>query len=277
MFPRGIHCWKVHRYRGQGDCKSGYKAGAFEAVELQEFEGALLYRIKIDRLLYRLSLQAILMMRNLITTGLIQAFGNLKIEYRIWRNHCKGVALARKYASHELDKLHLGCGLNRKAGWLNVDLFPPADLTLDLREKFPFPENTFTVIYSEHFFEHIDYPVVAGKFLAECFRVLKSGGLIRLGVPDTEWPLQEYCKVRNDGYYQLAKKTWHPSWCTMEMEHINYHFRQDGEHRFAYDFETLRKVLQIAGFSNVTKTNFDPGVDSESRKIGTLYVTAVRA
>ena len=215
-------------------------------------------------------------MHSLLSSGLSQALFNLRTELRLWLRHRKGSYKARRYPQSALDKLHLGCGPNRKPGWLNVDLSMPADLALDLREKFPFPDNSFSVIYSEHFFEHIDYPVAAGNFLAECFRVLKSGGLIRIGVPDTEWPLQEYCKVRNDGYFHLSQESWHPQWCTTEMEHINYHFRQDGEHRFAYDFETLLKVLKAAGFSDVSKTGFDPDIDSESRKTGTLYVRAVK-
>ena len=56
------------------------------------------------------------------------------------------------------------------------------------------------------------------------------------------------------------------------MEHINYHFRQGGEHRFAYDFETLKYVLEKAGFIQVRRRDFDPLLDSRDRELGTLYV-----
>jgi predicted SAM-dependent methyltransferase len=215
-------------------------------------------------------------MQRLFTSGIKHSFFNLAIELRIWLRHQKGIFHARRLPAARLDKLHLGCGPNIKSGWLNIDLSHRADLKLDLREPLPFPDNIFSIIYNEHFFEHVDYPGPAVTFLQECLRTLKPGGIVRIGVPDTEWPLQEYSKIRNDGYFELAKKIWHPVWCTTALEHINYHFRQDGEHRFAYDFETLQKVLLTAGFSKVSKVEFDPEIDSESRRTGTLYVTAVK-
>jgi predicted SAM-dependent methyltransferase len=215
-------------------------------------------------------------MQRLLTTGIKQSLFNLGIEIRTWLYHQKGAFQAKRLPLSALDKLHLGCGPNIKHGWLNIDLYQRADLKLDLREDLPFPDNSFSIIYNEHFFEHVDYPVPATDFLKECLRVLKPGGVTRIGVPDTEWPLQEYCDVRNDDYFGIARQSWHPAWCTTPMEHINYHFRQDGEHRFAYDFTTLEKVLLLSGFVNVTRVDFDPAIDSESRKTGTLYVTALK-
>lgn len=60
----------------------------------------------------------------------------------------------------------------------------------DFREFFfrsgsnlPFEDNSFTFIYSEHFFEHLT-PGLARELLKECHRVLKVGGVIRTTVPD---------------------------------------------------------------------------------------------
>jgi len=62
------------------------------------------------------------------------------------------------------------------------------------------------------------------------------------------------------------------------MDVINEHFRgfPRGKwgHKYAYDLETLVKVLQQAGFIGITPRNFDPSIDSELRKIGSLYVDA---
>lgn len=55
-------------------------------------------------------------------------------------------------------ELNLGCGPNRKQGWLNIDIFDRgADLRLDLREPWPFLEYSVSFIYSEHSFEHFDF------------------------------------------------------------------------------------------------------------------------
>jgi len=215
-------------------------------------------------------------MRQLISTGLVQAVRNLHGEFRIWLRHIRGVRHARNIIDTAPCKLHLGCGPNYKDGWLNVDLFGVADINLDLREPLPFPDARFALVYTEHFLEHVDYPQATLRFLGECFRVLRSGGTIRIGVPDTEWPLFEYTNLRNEDYFLTAKKEWHPAWCITEMEHINYHFRQDGEHRFAYDYLTLQQVLRASGFIDINRVMFDPAIDSESRKTGTLYVTAIK-
>jgi citrate lyase synthetase len=58
------------------------------------------------------------------------------------------------------------------------------------------------------------------------------------------------------------------------MEHINAHFRQHGEHLFAYDLETMEKVLADVGFVDIRKLEHDPAIDSEHRRIGSLIVSA---
>tara|TARA_A100001388_G_C28679163_1_gene455517 strand:- start:215 stop:778 length:564 start_codon:yes stop_codon:yes gene_type:complete len=50
-------------------------------------------------------------------------------------------------------------------------------------EELPFNENTFDIIYSKSFIEHLHYPE---RYLKEAFRVLKPGGLLLTLVPDWE-------------------------------------------------------------------------------------------
>jgi predicted SAM-dependent methyltransferase len=55
----------------------------------------------------------------------------------------------------------------------------------DLKRGIPFADETFDAVYHSHVLEHFsakDAPV----FLAECFRVLKPGSIIRAVVPDLE-------------------------------------------------------------------------------------------
>jgi predicted SAM-dependent methyltransferase len=190
--------------------------------------------------------------------------------------HRIGVGKARTLADRRDLKLQFGCGPHIKEGWVNIDLRSGADIRLDLSKPLPFPNDSTDIIYSEHFLEHIDYPQATMALLAECWRVLKPGGVFSVGVPDTEWPLLEYAGVRKDGYFAIAKKQWHPDWCETDLEHINFHFRQGGEHRFAYDFTTMEKALSRAGFVDIRRREFDPELDTESRRLGTLYVDAVK-
>jgi predicted SAM-dependent methyltransferase len=174
-------------------------------------------------------------------------------------------------------KLNIGCGDNPKSGWINIDLLSPrGDLALDMREPLPFADNSVAIVYSEHFFEHLDYPGDAQRFLKECRRVLKPGGVFSVGVPDTQWPLEAYTGPDERGYFPLAKAEWHPGWCKTRLAQINYHFRQDGEHRFAYDLETLSHVLSEAGFISIKSREFDSALDDETRRTGTLYMNAAK-
>jgi predicted SAM-dependent methyltransferase len=216
--------------------------------------------------------------------GLRAALRLVRDEIGLYQRHRKGIKKAVTYAEQTNLKLNIGCGPNLKIGWLNIDLFNPrADLALDMREPVLFRDNTATIIYSEHFFEHIDYPEPAKRFLKECYRILQPGGTFSVGVPDTQWPFEAYvtpdsAALTPDGrdYFVYWKQTYRPAWCETRMESINYHFRQDGEHRFAYDYETLHHVLVEAGFQNIRRRAFDATLDTQNRKIGTLYVDAVK-
>ena len=206
-----------------------------------------------------------------VPVGLWRAFHHLRSEWRSAKAHRRGLKAAKQYRNSKAIKINIGCGPNPKPGWLNLDI-EGADLTLDMREIIPLPDKCAQMIYSEHFFEHLDYPGDAMRFLRECRRLLSPGGIFSVGVPDTEWPLRDY--VKSNGYLPHAKH-WHPGWCSTKMEHINYHFRQDGEHLFAWDFETMEKALCETGFSQIRRRDFNPSLDTQARAVGTLYVDAV--
>ncbi|MBI5472237.1 MAG: methyltransferase domain-containing protein [Ignavibacteriae bacterium] len=187
--------------------------------------------------------------------------------------HPFGLLAARKYRSSTHMKLHLGSGGNIKPGWLNVDLSPSADLSIDLRRKFPLSDHCASVIYMEHFLEHLDYPEPATSFMRECFRVLEPGGVLSIVVPDGEEMLRMYVTGVTPEYLAEQKK-WHPAWATTQMEYVNVSFRQDFDHRFMYDFETLKKLCESCGFVEIEPRRPDVAIDQEVRIVGSLYVQA---
>ena len=196
-------------------------------------------------------------------------------EWHIYRQHRLALKKFPSFLCPSENKLNLGCGPNPKAGWINVDLFDSrADLQLDLRESWPFPEDSVAYVYSEHVFEHFEPRDEVKHFLSEALRVLRPGRVFDVGVPDTEWPLQAYGDPL-DPYWQFVKDL-HPKWCETKLDHINFHFRQEAEHKYAWDYETLARFLCRAGFAHIARREFDPAIDSASRKVGTLYVTAIK-
>ena len=175
--------------------------------------------------------------------------------------------------------LNIGCGSNVKKGWLNIDFCKEANFNIDVRKGLPFVNNSVEVIYSEHFLEHLDYPKESLPFLMECYRVLKNGGVIHVGVPDSRYVV-ESCIIEPiaSKFLQKVKKyNWgYPSHCNTGFEYINYHFRLEGFHKFAYDFLTLKCHLEKAGFKKIENRGFDPDLDTVERADGSLYVAAIK-
>jgi predicted SAM-dependent methyltransferase len=207
------------------------------------------------------------------TLAFRQAIRHVEKEWHENRRQWSGVKRAPRFLDGLPLKLNLGSGPNAKPDWLNIDWFDPrADLQIDLRERWPFPDGSVSRIYSEHVFEHFEFCVEVPHFLSESLRVLKAEGQFDVGVPDTDWPLRGYGDPHHD-YWRFAP-TVHPQSCESQLDHINYHFRQGEEHKYAWDEETLAKSLQRSGFVSVVRRPFDPALDSESRRVGTLYMRA---
>jgi predicted SAM-dependent methyltransferase len=208
------------------------------------------------------------------TEGVRRALRELADEWRIQRRHRASLKRADRYAGVDL-KLNAGCGPKAKSGWVNIDLSEAADLQLDLREALPFADGSAAIVYSEHFFEHLEYPDEALSFLRESLRVLRPGGMFRLGVPDGESMLRDYIHGSEETF-RLIQKQWHPAWCNTRMHSVNYFFRQGREHKYAYDYETLARILGEVGFVSIARRPFDPAFDSEEREQGTLYINAYK-
>jgi SAM-dependent methyltransferase len=83
--------------------------------------------------------------------------------------------------------LNVGCGTRVHPAWTNVDMTvtAPGVIAADLTRGIPFPDNRFDVVYHSHVLEHFRREDAA-RFMAECRRVLRPGGVVRVVVPDLE-------------------------------------------------------------------------------------------
>lgn len=82
-------------------------------------------------------------------------------------------------------KLDLGCGPNKEAGYVGVDMrtFAHVDIVADLSVyPWKFKSNSIGEIKASHIFEHLPDPL---KTMEECFRVLKPGGTVVIDVPSS--------------------------------------------------------------------------------------------
>jgi predicted SAM-dependent methyltransferase len=145
-----------------------------------------------------------------------------------------------------MKKVQLGCGRNRFPGWINVDLESGADIVMDLSKgTLPFTTGELDFIYSEHFIEHITREQGLDLF-KECFRVLRSGGTVRLSTPNLTTICTDYLSKNLDRWRAVG---WMPA---TPCQLVNGGLRL-WEHQFVYDFEELRASLIAAGFSVVTR------------------------
>jgi predicted SAM-dependent methyltransferase len=75
-------------------------------------------------------------------------------------------------------------------GYVSVDLDPPDtvwSVRHDLTTPIPLPDATVSRIHTEDFLEHISVDGI-DFVLAECYRLLVPGGMMRIGVPDYNNP-----------------------------------------------------------------------------------------
>lgn len=188
-------------------------------------------------------------------------------------------------------RVNIGCGDQPTPGWVNLELQTSENVFFwDCRRGLPFSDNTVAAIYSEHTFEHFE-PETDGKlFLRECLRCLRPGGVLRLVVPDAGMYLRAYGQAWESlvAIRQLEATTngWRDPWLgdtyRTKMQLVNAVFRQNGEHKYAYDEETLVLIVRDAGFARALPQSFgisiDPDMapDSEARKTESLYVEAIK-
>ena len=195
--------------------------------------------------------------------GFSQEFGTLfryEIDMLLLRLWCavslKHHRQVRQLRHRSRLRVQLGCGNALKSGWINLDCYPPLPrpdceiLTLDLRQKLPFVNNSVEAMYSEHFIEHVPLGLVRHLLLPECFRILMPGGYIRVGVPDGEWWIGEYQLKKGDSEHHFTERS--SDWLTWMME-IN-RVARDSSHFYLYDYETLAALLSEIGFIELRKS-----------------------
>ena len=127
----------------------------------------------------------------------------------------------------------------------------PQVLRLDATQAFPFADASFDYIFSEHMIEHLSYPQ-GQQMLAECRRVLKPGGVLRIATPDLAFLVALYGAEKSalqNAYLEWAHMqfiAWAPE--ASDTFVIN-NFVRDWGHQFIYDAKTLHRALRDAGFA----------------------------
>ncbi len=114
--------------------------------------------------------------------------------------------------------LNLGCGAHFHPAWMNVDAVP-ASLDVmphDLCDPLPFADGSFSAVYHSHVLEHFPR-AFAPVFLAECHRMLKIGGILRVAVPDLEKIACLYLETLREALSGNEQADLRHEWMTIEL------------------------------------------------------------
>ena len=167
-----------------------------------------------------------------------------------------------------MKRLNIGCGVVYHPDWINLDKIPqaPTIQPYDICNPLPFAEDSIDVCYSSHVLEHLTQEQ-AQAFIADCWRILKPNGIIRIVVPDLEAIVKAYLSCLESVATAkqpdpIALANYH--WLMLELlDQINRRFPGGEMANFLgnpqllnRDFIRDRIGQEAEGFWTAPKTNF---------------------
>lgn len=148
-------------------------------------------------------------------------------------------------------KLHIGCGLDLREGYVNIDSetkeeilerYKNSDNVMFIRFKeksieiynydifnLPYENDTVDEIICNAFLEHLDF-VQERKIFKEVKRVMKKGGKFNFSVPDFEWTVKKWLE---------AKDEWLDFYYTDKGEHYFGQYDRNMDNRWGYLTTTI--------------------------------------
>lgn len=166
-------------------------------------------------------------------------------------------------------RVNVGCGATPTPGWVNFD----NSLTVRLRwagrllspeqrrfaatadkagirwaqaSDLPLPDGSVDVLYSSHMVEHLDRTQV-GEFLTEARRVLRSGGILRLAVPDLARFAADYLATGDADTFVERTHLWRDRPRTWPAK-LRAGLVGDRGHVWMYDGPSLSALVERHGF-----------------------------
>jgi len=147
-------------------------------------------------------------------------------------------------------KLHLGCGTKYIPGFLHIDIIPGShiDYVCSIDSLYMFKNNSVSLIYASHVLEHFKRNEVP-RVLYEWHRVLKTGGTLRIAVPDFSKIVQMYKK--NENVEEITGLLF-------GGQTYDYNF-----HHVTFDFAYLKKLLEYEGFKDIKRYNWEDTIHKD--------------
>ena len=177
-----------------------------------------------------------------------------------------------------LKRLNWGCGPCITPGWINSDRNPGEgiDLNCDIREGLPLESNTLDYIVSIHALQDLPYSDLLPA-LRELHRVLKPGGVLRLGLPDLDKALQAYLR-KDAGYFYIPDRDAQSIGAKLITQIIWY-----GSVRTPFTYDFIEELLLQVGFSCVvrcayrqSKSQYTEIITLDNRERESMFIEATK-
>lgn len=144
-------------------------------------------------------------------------------------------------------RLNLGSGTVALEGFTNVDALPDApnvDVVADLSKPLPFGDGEADLIYAAHVLKHFPTEVVP-HLLADWRRVLRTGGLLLVAVPDLKVIARTLVDERQ-GWFTPPHNPWLGAIYGGQKDEYDFH-------KTGFTGPWLAGLLTEAGFGSVQR------------------------
>jgi len=181
--------------------------------------------------------------------------------------------------------INLCCGPIRLPGYVNIDQMPDSDLALDLeRELLPFSDGSAETVVCISAINYFSYERGA-QIIKDVYRVLAPGGIARFASQDLKLLARKYLDRDRDFYFQKlpnGRDRFPGVTFADKLNEFFYGFYSAEKHcKYVYDYESLAKLFEEAGFTLVEQKGFMesriPGVDRiDNRPEQMFFLEAVK-